>query len=86
MVTKFGQFNKLKCREGSQLCKLYQLCYHFLSSFKNENNFFISLAIPRPSPFRIHYQSILPKKKIGVSVYFKQKNASLNRDIHSGDS
>ena len=45
MVTKFGQFKKLKCREGSQLCKLSQLCYHFLSNFENENNIFISPAI-----------------------------------------
>ena len=40
MVTKLGQFKKLKCREGSQLCELSQLCYHFLSSFEIDNNFF----------------------------------------------
>ena len=40
MVTKSRQFKKLKCREGSQLCKLSQLCYHFLSRFENENIFF----------------------------------------------
>ena len=33
MVTKFGQFKKLKCREESQLC------YQFLSSFENLNDF-----------------------------------------------
>ena len=40
MVTKFGQFQKLECREVYHLCKLSQLCYHFLSSFGNKNNFF----------------------------------------------
>ena len=40
MVTKFGQFKKPKCREGSQLCKLSQRYYHFLSSFEKDNNFF----------------------------------------------
>ena len=49
MVTKLGQCKKLKCREGSRLCKLSQLCYHFLQSFENDNIFLkISLAIPSP--------------------------------------
>ena len=51
MVTKLGQFKKLGPFSAFQLFKLSKLCYHFLSSFENENNFFlISLAIPRLSP------------------------------------
>ena len=74
MITKFGQFIKLKCREGSQLCKLSKLCYHFfLSSFENENNFFlISRAIPCPPPFEIYWQ-INFTKTIDGSVYFQQQ-------------
>ena len=87
MVTKFGQFKKRKCREGSQLSKLPRLCYHFLSSFENKNNFLISLVILCPSPAGIHWP-INFTKKIDVPVYFQQqkKTTSLNRDIHPGDS
>ena len=75
MVTKFGQFKKLKYREGSQLCKLSQLCYHFLSRFENKNIYFlISLAIPRPSRSGIHWP-INFTKKINVSVYFQTKKS-----------
>ena len=33
LVRKLGQFKKLKCREGSQLCKLSQICYPFFVEF-----------------------------------------------------
>ena len=72
MVTKFGQLKKLKCREGSQICKLSQLCCQFLLRFENENIFFISLAIPRPSRSGIHWPINLTKI-INVSVYFQKK-------------
>ena len=46
----------------------------------------ISLVIPRPLRSGIYWQ-INFTKKIDVSVYFqKNKSASLNRDIHPGDS
>ena len=51
MVTKLGQFTKLGPFSAFQLFKLSKLCYLFLLHFENENNFFfISLAIPCPSP------------------------------------
>ena len=37
MVSKVGQFKKLTCREGSRLCKLSQLWYHFLLNFGKKN-------------------------------------------------
>ena len=37
MITKLGQFKKLKCREGSWRWKLSQHYYHFLEGFENEN-------------------------------------------------
>ena len=40
MVTELGQFTKLGPFSAFQLFKLSKLCYHFLSSFENENNFF----------------------------------------------
>ena len=81
MITKWGQFTKVGPFSTFQLLKLSKLCYLLLSSFENENNFFlISLDISRLLPFGI-YWPINFAKKIYVSVYL-----SLNRDIHSGDS
>ena len=61
---------KLKRREGSfQLCKLSQLCYHFLSSFEMEIIFFDIPSNPPP----IAVQNSLTNQffqKIDVSVYF----------------
>ena len=68
MVTKFGQFNKLKCRKGAKLYKLSQLCYNFLSGLKNINIFF---DIPsNPTPFVVQNSLInqFYPKKIDVSV------------------
>ena len=59
MVTKLGQFKMVKCRERSQLCKLSQLCYHFLSSFENENYFFFYNP-SNPPPIAFIY--------IGISI------------------
>ena len=81
MLTKFGQLKKLKCREGSQLCKLSQLRYHFCHVLKNEITFFfISLAIFNPLQSRIHCHIIF-SKKIDDSVYFQKKksNSKLKR-------
>ena len=63
MITKFGQFKKLKCREGSKLGKVSQLCYNFLSSFKNIIGFFDILSYPPPFAVRI-----------SLSNQFYQKN------------
>ena len=75
MVTKFEQFKKLKCREGSQLCKLSQLCYHFLSSFENENNFFYILSYPQTIAVRNSLTNQFYQKN-DVSVYFEQQQTS----------
>ena len=58
----------------------------FVEFWKFKYFFFISLAIPCPSPFGIHW-TINFTIKIIVSVYFQQQiSASLNRDVHPGDS
>ena len=85
MLTKFGQFKKLKCREGSQLCKLSQLCYHYLLSFENINIFFDILVIPCPSRSKIHWQINLPKNWCFCIFSTTKKVTSLNRDIHPND-
>ena len=72
MVTKFGQFRKLKCREGSQLCKLSQLCYHFCLVLKIKSFFWIFLAISRLS-LSIN-QSILPKKLMFLYIFNNKKS------------
>ena len=77
---------KLRPFSTFQLFKLSKLCYHFLSSFENENIFFISLAIPRPSQSRIHWPISFTKKKWCFCIFPKKKVTSLNRDIHPGDS
>ena len=68
MLTKFGQFKKLKCREGSQLC--HHFCVAFL---KWKYLFLISLRIPHPSRSGIHWPINFSKKKIDNSVYFQQQ-------------
>ena len=81
MVTKFGQFKKLKCREGSQLFKLSQLYYHFLSRFENENHFFY---IPSNSPPIAVQNSLTNKffpKKITILYTFRKKSAKLKRRV-----
>ena len=75
MVTKLGQFKKLKCRGGSPLCKLSQLCYQFLKHSQ------LSPALPRP---RFIDESILPKK-LRFQDIFQKKVTSLNKDINPGD-
>ena len=72
MVTKFRQFKKLKCREGSQLCKLSQLCYYFLSSFKNDNNFFYIPSYPLPIAVW-NSLTIQFYQKNYISVYFQKE-------------
>ena len=99
IVTKFGQFKKMKCRDGFQLCKLYPLCFHFLSSFEKENIFLkISLAIPRTSPSGIHWQMNFTKQnwrfcifsttkkwqvKIGISILVIPDHMILPNTNHS---
>ena len=59
-----------------QLFKLSKLCYHFLLSLENENNFFlVSLAIPRPSLFGIHWPINFTKKI--KFLYIKKTGAKL---------
>ena len=70
---------KLKCREGSKLCKFSQLCYLILSSFENENIFFWYQAIPRPSPFGIHWPINFTKNILNNNK--KVTSLKLNRDI-----
>ena len=60
---------KLKCREGSQLCKLSQLCYYFLSSFEKEKK---KIDIPsNPPPIAVwnsltnQFWGILGPTKLG---------------------
>ena len=54
----------------SQLCKLSQLCYNFLSHFENKNNLFlISLAIPRPLWSGIHWPIIFFQKKLRFCIF-----------------
>ena len=48
MVTKLGQFTKLGPFSTLKLFKLSKLCYHFLSSFENWNNFFDISSNPPP--------------------------------------
>ena len=52
IVTKFGQFKKLKCRGGSHLCKLSQLCYHFLVAFWKWKYFFYDIP-SNPLPIAV---------------------------------
>ena len=50
-----GQFTRMEPFSTFQLFKLSKLCYHFCRVLKRKIIFFISLAIPRPSPSRIHW-------------------------------
>ena len=69
MVTKFGQFKKLKCPN-------FVNCHNFVTIFgrvsKMKKKFLISLAIPRPLRFGIHWP-INFSKQIDDSVYFQTK-------------
>ena len=79
MVTKFGQFKKLKCREGSQLCKfsqlckLSQLCYHFLSRFENENIFFYIPSNPQPIAVRNSLTNQFYQKNLRFCIFSKKR-------------
>ena len=79
MVTNFGQFEKLKCREGSRLCKLSQLCYHFLSLFKNENKFFYIPRHPPPIAVRNSLTNQIFQKKLWFCIFSFKKSAKLKR-------
>ena len=76
----------MKCREESQLCKLSKLCFHFLSSFENEYIFFISLAIPRPLPTRIHRPIKFTKKITFLYIFKNERKQVTSLNIHPGDS
>ena len=82
MVTRLGQFKKLKCKEGSWLCKLSQLCYHFFRVLKMK---IIFKKYPLLSPVLRHTefldQSVIPKK-LRLHDIFSNKISILNRDIH----
>ena len=80
MLTKFGQFKKLKCREGSQLCKLSQLCHRFCRVLKMKIFFLISLAIPRPLRSGIHWPINFTKKIMFLYIFNKQKSEKKFRD------
>ena len=58
----------------SQLCKLSQLCYHFLLRFENENYFFLypQLSPAHRGPEFID-QSIFPKKLTILYIFNKKK-------------
>ena len=71
MITKFGQLKTLNCREWSQLCKLSQFCYHFLSGFENENNFFDIPSYPPPIAIRNSLTNQFNNKKI-TFLYIKK--------------
>ena len=70
MVTKLGQFKKLKCREG-----LYQLCYHFLSSFENNNIFFDIPSNPPPIAVRNSLTDQFYQKKNLFLYIFNNKKS-----------
>ena len=72
MVTKFGQFKKLKCREGSNFVNCPNIVTIFCWVLKMKIIFLISLAIIRPSPSEIHWP-INFTNKIDASVYFQKK-------------
>ena len=80
MVTKCGKFKKLKSREGSQLCKLSQLCYHFLRVLKMKIFFFLypQLSPAHRGPEFID-QSIFPKKLTILYIFNTKKSAKLKR-------
>ena len=87
MVTKFGQYKKLKCRVGYQLCKWSQFCFHFLLSF--ENDFFFNIpSNPPPIAVRNSLTNQFYQKNLCFCIFSKKKKkvTSLNRDIHPGDS
>ena len=69
MVTKFGKFKKLKCRERCQLCKWSQLCYHFLSSFENENIFFDIPSDPPPVAVQNSLINQFYQKKLRFCIF-----------------
>ena len=73
MLKKFGQFKKLKCREGSQLCKLSQLCYHFRCVVKMKIIFFDIPCHPPPIAVQNSLTNQFFQKKIFNSVYLQQK-------------
>ena len=79
--TKLGPFSTF------QLLKLSLLCYHFLSSFENKNNFFNVPSNPPPIAVT-HWPINFTKKNLRFCIFSttKKKVTSLNRDIHSGDS
>ena len=88
MLTKLGQFKKLKYREWPQLCKLSQLCYNFLSSFENEEEKNYIHSNPPPIAVRNSLTNQFDQKKITFLYIFNnnKKVTRLYRDIHPGDS
>ena len=76
MVTKFGRFKKLKCREGSRLCKLSKLCYHFLSSVENENNFFDIPSNPPPIAVRNALTNQFYQQKLCFCIFSTTKKVT----------
>ena len=77
MVTKFGKFKKLKWREGSQLCKLSQLCKHFL---KMKIIFFDILSHSPPIAVRNSLTNQFFHKKLPILYIFnKKRSAKLKR-------
>ena len=73
MVTQSGQFKKLKCREGSQLFKLSQLCYHFLSRF--ENIFFDIPSNPPPIAVRNSLTNQFYQKNLRFCIFSTNKKS-----------
>ena len=72
--------------EMSQLCKLSQFCYNFLSRFENENiSFWYPLLFPTHSSLEIIDQSIFPEKLMILYIFKKRKNAKLKRREGSRD-
>ena len=87
MITKFGQFKKL--REWSQLCKLSQLSYHFLSTFENKIIYLDIPSYPPPIAIRNSLTNQFYQKKLRFCIFKRKRRKKvtrLNRDIHPGDS
>ena len=81
IVTQFGQFKKLKCREGSQFCKLSQLCYHFCRVLKMKIIFLNIPSYPTPIAVRNSLTNQFYQKNWHFCIFSTKKLVLLSASI-----